>query len=75
MLHGKASSAHGKGGTLGKGFAGQFSRDARWRTFCRAERCQAFFAVHDRTANALPSRFCPLPCDLAARQRTILPSE
>jgi hypothetical protein len=29
--------------------------------------------VHGRTAKALPSRIRPLPCDLAARQRTILP--
>ena len=54
-------------------FAVQVWKGARERRLCRAGHCRATFAVRGRPAKALPSQKCPLPCELPARQRMILP--
>jgi hypothetical protein len=53
---------------MAKPFAVLRWHDARQRQRCRSRRCRGLFAERRRTTTPLPCDFCPLPCDLHARQ-------
>jgi hypothetical protein len=48
------------------------SRGTRQSRRCRAYRCRACVAVRGRTAVSLPCVLVSLPCDMPARQSTVL---